>query len=114
MERRQRFDRFAAAAERPWQFVFGEAEAARAMARPDPATALCAAFCVKEAFLKAIGTSYDYTACVLHWDPGREEQSILVDPAVAAEHRIAGTRAIVRAGSDGTMTAVVYVFGEEG
>lgn len=114
MERKRRFDRFPAASERPWQFVFGDEEASHAMARPDPAEALCAAFCVKEAFLKAIGRTYDYTRCALLYDGVREEQQILLDPGIAAEHRITGTRAIVRAGSDGTMTAVVYVFGEEG
>ncbi len=113
VERIERFGKFAGGADRPWQFVFSDEEADHALRMPDPAAALCAAFCVKEAFRKALGRQYDYTGCELLLEPSSETQIIRLGGDLAREHGISGTRALVRQGDDGTMTAIVYVFGED-
>jgi phosphopantetheinyl transferase (holo-ACP synthase) len=113
VERVERFRRFTAQAESPLPLVFSETETSHALRLADPAAALCAAFCAKEALFKALRAPFDYDRCELLLDPGREIQDLHVPSDIAREHSIASTKTLVRPGNDGTMLAMVYVFREE-
>lgn len=76
--------------------VFSEAEAARLAALPDPAVALCTAFCAKEALLKALGERYAFPECECRWEPGAAELGLTLSPGLTVRHDVASARAIVR------------------
>jgi len=57
----ERIERFRASgnAKNPLPLVISDREFERASVQPDPASALCASFCFKEALFKAVGAPFD-------------------------------------------------------
>jgi phosphopantetheine--protein transferase-like protein len=114
LERVARFERLAAPDAESWPLVFSAREIDHARSLDDPARALCAAFCCKEALTKALGTIFDYPECELLFDPTSEHQQPLLAPRLRSEHAIADCAVLVRAWGegDGECLAVVTCFGE--
>lgn len=72
----------------PWPLLFTDRETAHALALPDPALGLCAAFCVKEAVVKALGVPIDYRDCELFFSPPEGVQKIDLSLGFIEEHGI--------------------------
>jgi phosphopantetheinyl transferase (holo-ACP synthase) len=92
--------------------VFSAREIEHARSLDDPAWALCAAFCCKEALTKALGAMFEYPECELLFDPSSERQQPLLAPRLRSEHRIAECAALVRPWGAGECLAAVTCFGE--
>ena len=77
----------------------------------NPSFGLCAAFCVKEALLKAIGRAYDFTDCefLYHKNPRKCRLSIAGKTRARMEkiHPVAKLLNPV----EGQMSAIIYLFG---
>ena len=112
LERIARFARLAPPEADRWPLVFSEREIEHARSLADPAQALCAAFCCKEALFKALGTMFEYPECELLFDPTVERQRLLLDARLARAQGIAASSAWVRPWGEGECLGVVYVFGE--
>ena len=92
--------------------MFSTREIEHARALDDPARALCAAFCCKEALFKALGAMFEYPECELLYDPACERQAPELGPALSARHDIAACTAWVRLWGPGECLGVLYLFGE--
>jgi 4'-phosphopantetheinyl transferase EntD len=112
LERVARFERLAAPNADRWPLVFSEREIEHARSLADPARALCAAFCCKEALFKALGAMFEYPACELLFDPADERQQLLLEAGLARARGIAASSAWAHPWGEGECLGVVYVFGE--
>ena len=112
LERVARFERLVPPDADPWPLVFSGRELEHARSLADPAQALCAAFCCKEALFKALGTMFEYPQCELLFEPGSERQRLLLDSGLAREQGIVSSLACVRPWGEAECLGVVYVFGE--
>jgi len=90
-ERIERFARLAAGAPR-WRHVFSPGEAEHLAAQPRAEIAFCAAFCCKEALLKALGERYPFTECECRFQPGSVEPGIALSTALQERFALAGAR----------------------
>ena len=93
----------------PFPFVFSPEEIAHARSLDDPATGLCAAFCCKEAVLKAIGKPINYTDCRFFYEVEKEVQK----PVFSASDDfsiIADSQVRIISGSPGELVAIVHLF----
>ncbi len=109
----ERIARFARpnASPNPLPMVFTEREAAHAAACGDPARALCAAFCVKEALFKAAGRPVDVRACEVFARPGQQRPEVVIGEGLAAD--LGGAAIEVRLFEDGgNLIAAVVLTGE--
>src|SRR5512138_994962 len=95
----------------PWPQIFSAREAAHAAAAPDPAAALCASFCCKEALVKALEAAYPYRECELFLEGGQEEQDLVLSPGIRESHRVLRARARVFSAREGELVAVVCLYG---
>lgn len=96
----------------PWPLLFTDREVAHALALPDPALGLCAAFCVKEAVVKALGVPIDYRDCELLFSPPDGVQEIGLSPGIVEEHGISGAVArIMYRGETRECVAAVMILG---
>jgi hypothetical protein len=93
-ERVERFARFASAGD-PRGRIWTPREIAHARALPEPALALCAAFCCKEALYKALGGAYRFPAFEVLHDPGRLWQPVEAAPGLLGARGPSGARALV-------------------
>lgn len=94
----RRFKKLAAGSQ-PWRLVFSPAEAERLAAQPQPDLALCAAFCCKEAFCKALGERYPFVELECRFAAGAAGADALeAVPSAALRERfgIAGVRVRLR------------------
>ncbi len=92
--------------------VFSARELEHARSLADPARALCAAFCCKEALFKALDTMFEYPECELLFDPDSERQRLLLDPGLVRDQGIVSSVACIRPWGEAECLGVVYVFGE--
>lgn len=70
----ERIDRFAdveKSGEWSFPFVFSRREYTELQLLSNPRAGFCASFCCKEAVHKAVGEYFNYTQCVLRYQPGR-------------------------------------------
>jgi phosphopantetheine--protein transferase-like protein len=88
----RRFDRLAADG-RFWRRVCSPREAEHLASQAQPALALCAAFCCKEAFFKALGESCALPECECLHHPGATELDLLVSPRILERHGLGAARA---------------------
>jgi phosphopantetheine--protein transferase-like protein len=84
----------------PWPLVFTQREIEHCRSLDDPALGLCAAFCAKEALIKALGVPIDYRHCELLFQSEQEAPRIRLDPALKEEHRTRVAMARVLLSSD--------------
>ena len=110
-ERVQRFSKLPGR-ERPWPLVFTPREVAHARSLPEPAEALCAAFCCKEALFKALPRPFNFTDCELLFDPVRPDQAPRLSPALCRELAVSHASVHVLRPAPGELAAVACVFGE--
>ncbi len=108
-ERPERFEKLGATT-KPWRLVYSEREVAHASGLPDPALAYCAAFCCKEAVVKALEESFPFPECEVFFTPGGTA-SIRLSDRLAAERGVAAAEARLSGPRDGELTAVVYLYG---
>jgi phosphopantetheinyl transferase (holo-ACP synthase) len=108
-ERVARFRRMARDRSRFMPFVFTSRERSRCRRLPDPAAGLCAAFCVKEALYKALGSPYNFTDC--EFLPGRDSTKgfFAVSPRFAADYPGVMPCVKILAPVKGHCTAIVYL-----
>jgi phosphopantetheinyl transferase (holo-ACP synthase) len=97
---------------RPWPQIFSAREAAHAAGLGDPAAGLCASFCCKEALVKALESAFPYPECELLYQPGREEQELILSAGIRERHHITQARARLLAPREGELAAVVSLYGE--
>jgi len=107
-----RFAPMLAADDHPMPFVFTRAEVDRARTLPNPARALGACFCAKEAVFKALGP-YNFTDCELVLAPDGAARLRLAQ-SLAAEHGV-GASTIdvcdVEEAAEEAVMAVVVLYG---
>jgi phosphopantetheinyl transferase (holo-ACP synthase) len=72
----------------PMPFVFSRREIEHCRALRHPEQGLCAAFCCKEAFFKAIGVPYNYPDCELLLGQSGDAPRLIVDRTPMREHRL--------------------------
>ena len=109
-----RFSRCAPPPEHSMPFVFSKREYDHAFSLPEPSRGLCAAFCCKEAFRKALAEPYNYTDIELEWHPGDEEHKLVLDAKLKEQHGILDASAIIKKNpADGDqLIALVCLFEE--
>jgi len=112
LERVARFEHLVPPDADRWPLVFSGREIEHARSLGDPARALCAAFCCKEALFKALGTMFEYPECELLFDPESDGQQLLLDAGLVRKQGIAASSTRVRPWGQAECLAVVYVFGE--
>ncbi len=76
---------------------------------PCPARGLCAAFCVKEAMLKALGCSFDFTECEFFLARNQDKSSLVVSQRFASDNRNVVPFAKIMTSVRDHLTAVVYL-----
>jgi phosphopantetheinyl transferase (holo-ACP synthase) len=111
-ERVERFAKLAAGGSR-WRHVFSLGEAEHLSSLPHPALAYCAAFCCKEAVLKALGERYPFTECECRFAPGSLEPAIALSPALLGRYGLAAAHARFHGGfptERGECVLEVHVF----
>jgi phosphopantetheinyl transferase (holo-ACP synthase) len=91
----ERVDRFrpeASGQRRPWELVFTGREVSHCDALDRPELGLCAAFCCKEAIIKAVGVPIDYRHCELLFRPARgpQQQPVALSRTFLEEHDAEG------------------------
>lgn len=91
-ERIERFEKLAAGAPR-WRHVYAQDEAEHLSSLDQAALRFCAAFCCKEAVLKALGGRYPFTECECRFQPGSLEPAIALSPALREQHDLAAVHA---------------------
>lgn len=94
-----------------WTDVFSPRELAHARSAPDPARALCGAFCVKEALLKALGAPFSPEECELCLATDSADQALSLAPALRRRHGIAEARVRVGFDDNGACLALLQLFG---
>ena len=92
-------------------FVFTEKERSHCRKMRDPATGLCAAFCVKEALLKAVSRAYDFTDCEFLYDTSQKKSLFSISGKTGAGMKKIHPAAQLLSPVRGQMTAIVYLFG---
>jgi phosphopantetheinyl transferase (holo-ACP synthase) len=112
LERASRFLRYVDPQADIWPLVFSERELNHARAQGEPASAFCAAFCAKEAFTKAVRTTFEYTECELLYEPGSERQKLQLSEALSAASGIVEAEALVTWPTPEQCLVVVYVYGK--
>ncbi len=110
-ERVERFGTFRNSEDRPFPFVFAPGEHQRLLLLEDPPNGFCAAFCCKEAVHKAVGAFYDYTQCVLQYEPWRRIAPIQFADEFLETYAISGGIARIQSQSTaGEITVSVVLF----
>lgn len=107
-----RFEALLARDPHPLPSVFTAREIESALSLPEPARALCAAFCAKEATVKALGAPFDLTACELV-DRGPDGGfDLVLAEALRRERGIRSASAVVREepGAPGEILVVVQLY----
>ena len=112
-ERIERFVSWIPGTENPLPLVFTDRELAHCRAQRDPARALCASFCCKEAVFKALGEPYNFTDCELLPDLSSDTCPIALDKALCAAAGIdaAGAWIIWNTAAGRECAVVAYLFG---
>jgi hypothetical protein len=97
---------------RPMPFVFTARELDLARSLSSPETQLCAAFCCKEALVKALRGPFDFDHCELAWPASVGEGELEVDAGLAAERGFGVVRAVISDNPDSgsELIAAVYLF----
>jgi hypothetical protein len=108
-ERISRFSSILASDRRPMPFVFSAQEIAFARAQQNPAESLCASFCCKEAFAKAIGRWYDFSQCRAYWQGTTGEFPLALGTGASAGIPAVRARAHVRRCGRSMLLACVFV-----
>jgi phosphopantetheinyl transferase (holo-ACP synthase) len=93
-ERIERFAKLAAGAPR-WRHVYTQREAEHLASLPRADLAFCAAFCCKEAVLKALGERYPLPECECRFPPGSFEPAIALSPALLEGFALTGARGLL-------------------
>lgn len=94
-----------------WADVFSENELAHARRASDPARALCAAFCAKEALFKAVRLPFAPAECELQLNPSSQEQDVHLSAAIRQQSGISRVVASVMFAEGGECLVTVLVFG---
>lgn len=98
--------------ERPWPLVYSEREVAHARGAPDPALAYCAAFCAKEATLKALRHPFPLPQCEILFDPSAPLQAAHLAVELARNGGVTGSEVRFLGGHEGEVVAAVFLAGE--
>ncbi len=110
----ERIDRFAdieMSGEWSFPFVFSRREYTELQLYSNPRTAFCASFCCKEAVHKVVGEYYNYTECVLRYQPGRRIAPIEFGKEFTQAYTVShGIAEIVQQPSAGEITVSVVLF----
>lgn len=96
----------------PWPLVFSRREVDHSRSLPDPAWALCASFCAKEALCKAVQTPFDLALCELLATPGQAAHLHLAEE-LRNQFDITSATVELSAPAPDEVLAVVCVFGPE-
>jgi phosphopantetheine--protein transferase-like protein len=94
-EKISRFTKLIQNSHNPMPLVFTDKEVAHTRTLDNQAAALGAAFCCKEAVLKAIGQPYNLTDCELYIDFEKERQYVLLADELRKTHGIVESFALV-------------------
>lgn len=109
-----RFQRLAATPA-GWEIAFAAAEISHALRQAEPARALCASFCCKEALFKCLRQPFGYPDCVLYYHPGQRDYELELSGQLGQEFRQARAHATVWTEDEGReMVAVVLLAGSRG
>ena len=93
-----------------WEVAFAPAEISYALGQPEPARALCASFCCKEALYKCLRQPFNYPDCVLHYRPGQRDYELGLSGRLGQELGSARAHAAVWPEDQGReMVAVVLL-----
>jgi len=96
----------------PWPLVFSTREASRCQRQVDPARALCAAFCCKEALLKALERPFDWRDCQLRPGPLAVRTEVELSQALRREYSLQRATARVLEPVPGELAVTVYLWRE--
>jgi phosphopantetheinyl transferase (holo-ACP synthase) len=108
-EQVERFHRVAATPA-GWDVAFAPGEISYALSQPDPARALCASFCCKEALFKCLRQPFNYPDCMLNYDPAQRDYVLGLTGRLGEELRHAQAHAAVWPEDEGReMVAVVLL-----
>jgi phosphopantetheinyl transferase (holo-ACP synthase) len=92
-------------------FVFTEKERSHCRNMRHPAQGLCAAFCVKEALLKAVHRSYHFADCEFFYDRTRRKSRLFISGKTGAGMKKYYPVVKILSPVPGQITAIVYLFG---
>lgn len=95
----------------PLPMVFTPGERDHARSSTSPAEAFCAAFCCKEALLKALGRPYDFTSCELLYNPDEGVQQPVLSPSDQILVHVTDCQVYFPRCGEGDLVAVVHLFG---
>lgn len=110
-ERIERFDHLAGE-ERPWPLVFSARECAQARTRTRPAESFCAAFCCKEALVKAIEQPFHLPGCEFLGDPQASDGVLELSEEIVRPFGIGAARVRLMRPTPEEIAAVVYLLSE--
>ena len=112
-EKIHRFEPMAAGTADQFPFVFSGTEIKHCIIQPQPAIALCVAFCAKEALRKAIGVPYNYPDFQVYYKDLCIAPITILDDKVMQEFHICKieTTLMVNPGDPGEVILVLGLFG---
>jgi phosphopantetheinyl transferase (holo-ACP synthase) len=108
-ERPARFEKLRDA-ERPWHLVYSEREVAHVRGLRDQALGYCAAFCCKEAVVKALGESFPFPECEAFFEP-EQGVTLRLSPRLARKSGVRASEVRLSRPAAEEIVAVVYLFG---
>ena len=98
-----------------WDIAFAPAEIDHALRQAEPARALCASFCCKEALFKCLRQPFNYPDCVLYYHPGQRDYELQLSGRLGQEFRQARAHAAVWTEDEGReVVAVVLLASSRG
>jgi 4'-phosphopantetheinyl transferase EntD len=94
----------------PPGFIFSRKEAAHCQNTGNTLTALCAAFCCKEALFKALKKPFNFDQCELFWNPSDTVHPVFLAGSLVEEFALAESIACVEVYRQKECEAIVYLF----
>lgn len=108
-ERPSRFEKLRDV-ERPWHLVYSEREGRHVRTLADQALGYCAAFCCKEAVMKALEEAFPFPECEVFYEPDRGVK-VALSPRLARRSGVRATEVRLSHPAPDELLAVVYLFG---
>jgi phosphopantetheinyl transferase (holo-ACP synthase) len=109
-ERPARFEKLGVAT-KPWHLVYSDREVSHVRGLPDQALGYCAAFCRKEAVVKALEGSFPFSECEVFYQPDGTA-TLCLSQRLAQEWGVRASEVRLSRPTDEELVAVVYLFGE--
>lgn len=95
----------------PWHLVYSEREVAHVRGLPNQALGFCAAFCCKEAVVKAVEDSFPFSECEVFYEPDGTA-NLSLSSRFSQEWGVQAADVRISRPTDEEVVAVVYLFGE--